>query len=67
MVGYYFENGIGDPIHLERVDSADDCTPMGYYVNGKNITLCPDACATVQADDTARLDFHVACEPPIIN
>jgi hypothetical protein len=67
MVGYYYENGMGAPKRLDQVEDADACTPNGYYVMGKNITLCPDACAQIQADDTARLDFHVACEPPIIN
>ncbi len=67
VVGYYVPAGTGDPIGLGRVPNAGACVDDAYYVSAGVITLCPDTCATVKADETARLDFHVACEPPSID
>jgi len=67
VVGYYHPGGTGEPVGLSRVPNAGACVDDAYYVSAGVITLCPTTCATVKADETAKLDFHVACEPPFVD
>ena len=67
VVGYYRPGGTGAPVGLGRVPNAGACVANSYYVSAGVITLCPATCATVTADETAKLDFHVACEPPNVD
>lgn len=67
VVGYYRPGGTGAPQRLSRVANAGACVANSYYVSAGVVTLCPATCSAVTADDTAKLDFHVACEPPIVD
>jgi len=67
VVVYYTPAGALEPIRFDRVPDAASCTANGFYVVGGDVTMCPDACATVQADaDNGELEVHVACEEIII-
>lgn len=67
VVAYYTEGGSGQPLGLTRVANAGACAANSYYVSAGVITLCPDTCDAVNADLNAKLDFHVACEAPIVD
>ncbi len=67
MVGYYLAGGTGSPLSLIKVASEAACAANSYYVSGGLIVLCQETCDLVKADDNARLDFHVACAPPIVD
>ncbi len=67
VVAYYTEGGTGDPLGLSRVANAGACAANSFYVSAGVITLCPDTCDAVNADPNAKLDFHVACEPPFVD
>ncbi|MEM6789272.1 MAG: hypothetical protein AAF715_17245 [Myxococcota bacterium] len=44
-----------------QVASEAACTPNGFYIADGTITLCPDACSVVQADEDAKLDLRFDC------
>ncbi len=67
VVGYYLPGGTGAPISLTRVPNAGACVSDAYWVSDGIIVLCEETCNLVKADETAKLDFHVACEPPDID
>lgn len=52
---------------LRRVDGEGACTADGWYfddpVAPTTMSLCPEACRTVQADPDARLDIALGCDP----
>jgi hypothetical protein len=62
----YSPGGQPPPIELPRVPSAADCAGPGWYydnpTNPTTINLCPDSCATVQADSNAEIKIRIACQ-----
>ena len=63
IVVLYRPGSGGEARALERLVSADDCAGGGFYVEEETISLCPNTCETVRADDEARLEVHIACDP----
>jgi len=53
----------GEAVTLTRLTDADECGDGGFYVGGETITLCDGTCEIVRADDDARLEIHIACDP----
>jgi hypothetical protein len=54
----------GVPIDFGQVAGPNDCRPDAFYLAGDRIILCPDACATVQKDDKAKLRVLFDCQLP---
>lgn len=52
-----------EAVTLNRFPDADECVGGGFYVHGETITLCDETCEMVRADDLARLEVHIACDP----
>lgn len=48
---------------LPRLPSAAACADEGFYLDGDRIRLCPESCATIRADDNARVDVLFGCGP----
>ena len=52
-------------VKLERVSGAAACSNNGWYYDDPSaptaIKLCPTACTTIQADDTARVWVELGC------
>ena len=47
---------------MTQVAGAAECKPSSFYIEGGIIKLCPDACATVQGDDKAKINILFGCE-----
>lgn len=62
----YTPSGAGSPDLIDNTDGAADCDAGGWYyddpVAPSSITLCPDTCAQVQADEMAQLEIALGCE-----
>lgn len=58
---HYTPNGMGDGERFEQVADGAACAVDRFYIADERITLCPDACARVQADDTASIDIRFGC------
>lgn len=50
------------PISLVHVDDETQCVADGFYVENDLVTLCPDACDLVSADEEGGIQVHAACE-----
>lgn len=62
----YMPKGMGTPKILPRADDLADCSdlPGWYYDNNTvptKIVLCPASCATVQADNNAKVSVLFGC------
>lgn len=56
--------GNGDPPYeMTYVPDPGACVPDGYYFDGPQIVLCPEACMTLQGDVDAVLDIGLYCMP----
>jgi hypothetical protein len=56
-------SSMGAPVStFNQVADATACTANGFYVDGDKLVLCPDACATVQADPNAAIAIAYGCE-----
>ena len=56
------------PLTLQQVDGAAACGEGWYYddpVAPTKISLCPETCALIQADKSARLDVLIGCHTQI--
>ena len=66
-IGVTYRSGDEVRAELDRVASEDACTDNGWYfddpVAPTTMSLCPEACRTVQADPDARLDIALGCDP----
>lgn len=49
------------PVDFGQVADAAACAPNKFYIEDKKIKLCPDACATVQADPKAQMKILFGC------
>jgi hypothetical protein len=57
-----FTPGNGGPaVSLPFVATGAVCAGDGFFIDGELVTLCPDTCAEVQADETGTLALHAAC------
>ena len=62
VVSYTAGDG-GAGQQFTQVPDAASCTPGSFYiVNEQTIFLCPDACAVVQGDNSAKLSILFACD-----
>jgi hypothetical protein len=66
----YTPQGIGVPKIVLRADDLADCNDKpGWYYDSNSaptkIILCPASCATVQADDSAKVSVLFGCESQI--
>ncbi|MBM4361815.1 MAG: hypothetical protein FJ104_03980, partial [Deltaproteobacteria bacterium] len=62
----YRDSG-GTETDLPQVAASGDCGTGWYYNDPSSptvATLCPDSCATVRADDNARVEIHLGCPLP---
>jgi hypothetical protein len=59
----YTVGGMGDPTVFNQVPSLADCMANSFYIDGPNVTLCPEACDLVQDDVDAKIDIAFACPP----
>jgi hypothetical protein len=57
----YRPGGSGEPLALSQVTDAADCSARGFVVRDERLALCPEACAAVEADPSARLDVLYGC------
>ena len=67
----YTPGGNGTPENIPQASDAADCgnDPGWYYDNPAaptKIIFCPASCATIQADDMAKVQFVFGC-PTIVN
>ncbi len=49
---------------FDQVANAAECGPDKFYIEDELIKLCPEACAKVQADPSAKLNVLFLCETP---
>jgi hypothetical protein len=66
----YTPKGVGTPKILPRADNLEDCKDQpGWYYDSNSgptkIVLCPASCATVQADNEAKVDVLFGCNSVI--
>lgn len=53
----------GSPLaSFHQVTGPGACEPEAFYIDADTIFLCPEACATVQADPGAQLDVRFGCD-----
>lgn len=62
-VAVRYRTGAGGEEVFLRSASAAECTDTGFLLAGDHVTLCPAACARVEADDTATLSVLSGCDP----
>lgn len=66
-IGVTYLSGEEVRAELDRVAGEGACTDNGWYfddpVAPTTMSLCPEACRTVQADPDARLDIALGCDP----
>lgn len=65
VVVQYTASGSGTKSDFTQVASAAECVPGAFYMDTETISLCPDTCSTVQADDAAKISVLFACESKI--
>jgi hypothetical protein len=65
LVVLYRPGGVGPAQSLDQVAGAAECTAGAFFVEGTDITLCPEACAPIQADPAAEVSVLSACDTPI--
>jgi hypothetical protein len=61
----YTPGGGGTPISFQQVVDPANCDFKSFYIDGDVITLCPEACTTVQADPMAKVELLAGCGTPI--
>ncbi len=59
-----YTSGAGSPVTFSQAASPSACAPSKFFVDGAGVHLCPDTCATVQADPQAQIDLLFGCPPP---
>lgn len=58
-----YQPGDGSPLAaFHQVTGPGACEPAAFYIQDSTIYLCPEACATVQADVAAQLDVRFGCD-----
>ncbi|MET0792291.1 MAG: hypothetical protein ABW061_12285 [Polyangiaceae bacterium] len=62
----YTKGGVGDPVQFGQAPSVDACQPNAFYIQNNHIYLCPDACQTVKADGSAKVDVLFTCQNTLI-
>jgi hypothetical protein len=65
VVVEYTPSGGGAATKFKQVASSAVCAPESFYIEDKTIKLCPEPCATVQADDGAKIIVLFGCESMI--
>lgn len=62
----YTPSGASSPELIDNTDDASACDAGGWYYDDPDqpstITLCPDTCSEVQADEQAQLEIALGCE-----
>ncbi len=68
VVVNYSPAGTGTPISLTKVADLASCGADSWYLDtDDNIVLCPDSCATVEADESALIKVLSGCVGPGID
>jgi len=62
-VAVRYTSGAGGGEVFLRADSAAACSDSGFLLVDDRVTLCPAACARVEADDAATLRVLSGCDP----
>lgn len=58
-----YQPGAGGPlVAFHQVPGPGMCEPEAFYIEASTIFLCPEACASVQADTAAQLDVRFGCD-----
>ncbi len=60
-----YTSSAGAVQRFEQVANAAACKPAAFYLSPTTVELCPQACTTVQADTSAKLDVEYGCPPAI--
>jgi len=55
----------GMTTQMKQVTNAAACKPASFYIEAGTITLCPEACALVQADNAAKVDILFGCKQDV--
>lgn len=58
----YTPGGGGAEQIFNQVANAAACAPDAFYIDNNQVFLCPDTCATVQADDAASVGILFGCK-----
>ena len=66
-VSVAYQPGSGGAVQqLGQVTSAALCDTGAFVLDGGGVHLCPDACAVVAADDSARVDVLFTCASTVL-
>ena len=57
----YKPGGADTGQRLPRAETSEACDGDGFYFQDDKIVLCPSSCATVRADDSARVEVLFGC------
>lgn len=58
-----YQPGGGGPLaSFHQVTGPGACEADAFYIQETTISLCPETCATVQADPSAQLDVRFGCD-----
>lgn len=58
-----YQPGGGGPLaSFHQVTGPGACEASAFYIQESTISLCPETCATVQADPGAQLDVRFGCD-----
>jgi hypothetical protein len=58
----YLPQGAGPATIFHQVPDLAACEPNAFYIMDASVQLCPETCALVQADVSARLDVRYGCD-----
>lgn len=62
----YTQGGTSDAVRFGQAPNAAECQSDAFYIQDRHIYLCPEACDTIQRDNSARLDVLFTCESTLI-
>jgi hypothetical protein len=62
----YTKGGVGVPLQFGQAPTAAACQADAFYIQNNHIYLCPDACQTVKADSSAKVDVLFTCQDTFI-
>ncbi len=61
LVVAYTPGGTGVRIEFQQVTGPGQCGPNKFYIEGDIITLCPETCEMVTADEEALIEILLGC------
>jgi len=57
----YTKGGVGAPLQFVQAPTSAACQANAFYIENNHTYLCPDACQTVKADSSAKVDVVFTC------